>query len=195
MAQDYHDIEYMTCEIIEEYRNWGLEVNTKKTEYMFVGDIQQDLTLENGITINHCQEYKYLGLKITQDGTLDKNIQERCTQGRKAIALLNTILWDQSISKENKHNIYNSIVKSIITYSSEVWPLKEKSENMLRTTEMDFWRRAAGVSRRDKIRNTRILEIMDVKHTIIDDIKTKQLRWFGHVQRMEDERLPKQVLM
>ena len=30
--------------------------------------------------------------------------------------------------------------------------------------------------------------------TIIDDIKTKQLKWYGHVQRMEEDRLPKQVL-
>jgi len=28
---------------------------------------------------------------------------------------------------------------------------------------------------------------------LIDDIKTKQLLWYGHVQRMEEGRLPKEV--
>ena len=28
----------------------------------------------------------------------------------------------------------------------------------------------------------------------LDDIKTKQLRWYGHVQRMEEARLPKEVM-
>jgi hypothetical protein len=62
-------------------------------------------------------------------------------------------LWDQGISKDNKKRIYNTIIKSIVTYSSEIWPLKERSENMLLTTEMDFWRRSAGRSRRERIRN------------------------------------------
>ena len=35
---------------------------------------------------------------------------------------------------------------------------------------------------------------MGVTHTIIDDIKTKQLIWYGHVQRMAENRLPKQIL-
>jgi len=29
---------------------------------------------------------------------------------------------------------------------------------------------------------------------LLDDIKSKQLKWYGHVQRMEEERLPKNVM-
>jgi hypothetical protein len=32
------------------------------------------------------------------------------------------------------------------------------------------------------------------KPTIIDKIRLNILRWFGHVQRMEDNRIPKRVL-
>lgn len=61
--------------------------------------------------------------------------------------MLNGILWDQNISKENKRRIYNTILKSIMTYGSEVWQIKKTTEKMLLTTEIDFWRRAAGISR------------------------------------------------
>lgn len=61
-------------------------------------------------------------------------------------------------------------------------------------TEMDFWHLAAGKSRMERVTNARIREIMDAPHTITDEIRTKQLIWYGHVQRMGDERLPKQVL-
>jgi hypothetical protein len=37
--------------------------------------------------------------------------------------------------------------------------------------------------------------VMNVKTTIVEDIRTNQLRWYGHVVRMERERLPKQVLL
>ena len=30
--------------------------------------------------------------------------------------------------------------------------------------------------------------------SLLDDIKTKQLQWYGNVQRMEEGRLPKEVM-
>jgi len=65
---------------------------------------------------------------------------------------------------------------------------------MLKGTEMDYWRRAADRSRMERIPNERIREIINVKHTIVDDIQDKQLVWFGHVQRMPETRIPKQVI-
>lgn len=194
IAQDHEDLSYMTRKLIEEYTKWGLEVNVTKTECMCIGGTPQNIALEDGGEIKHCEEYKYLGLKITRNGTLDTAIKDRNTQGRKAIAMMNGILWDQTISKTNKQLIYNIILKSIMTYSSEVWQIKQSTEKMLITTEMDFWRRSAGRSRRDRVRNDRIREIMGVRKTITDDIKTKQLIWYGHVQRMTEDRLPKQIL-
>jgi len=59
---------------------------------------------------------------------------------------------------------------------------------------MDFWRRSARISRKDKIRNIIIKQEMNVTRSLLDDIKTKQLQWYGHVQRMEEGRLPKEVM-
>ena len=154
---------------------------------------QQSIELEDGRKILDCEEYKYLGVWLTKDGNLDRAIKDRNVQGRKAIAMLNGVLWDQSISKETKRKIYNVIVKSIVTYGSEVWQLKKRTEDMLRATEMDFWRRSAGISRRERIRNERVREIMGVEKDIVHDIRSKQLVWYGHVRRMADDRLPKQV--
>jgi len=35
---------------------------------------------------------------------------------------------------------------------------------------------------------------MNVARSLLDDIKTKQFQWYGHVQRMEEWRLPKEVM-
>ncbi|PSN37395.1 hypothetical protein C0J52_23846 [Blattella germanica] len=58
---------------------------------------------------------------------------------------------------------------------------------------MDFWRRSARISRRDKIRNTVIRRKMKVKGSLTEDIKTAHLRWFGDVKRMRKDRLPKKI--
>lgn len=197
IAQDVDDLNYMTRKLVEEYAKWGLEVNIQKTQYLCIGGGRQssdpDLTLSSSQSIKQCKAYKYLGLRISEDGVLDESIRERNTLGRRAISMLNGVLWDKNISKENKKRIYNTIVKSIVTYSSEVWPIKAKTEKMLMATEMDFWRRSAGRSRIERIRNERIREIMGVKSNIVNDIRTKQLIWFGHVQRMPDNRIPKKI--
>ena len=44
----------------------------------------------------------YLGVKIVQDESMDKNIEEGNIQGRKATAMFNTFVWDRQIRKENK---------------------------------------------------------------------------------------------
>jgi hypothetical protein len=35
---------------------------------------------------------------------------------------------------------------------------------------------------------------MNVTRSLLDDITTKQLQLYGHVQRMEEGRLPKEVM-
>jgi hypothetical protein len=59
---------------------------------------------------------------------------------------------------------------------------------------MDFWRRSSRVSRKDKVRNTIIKEQMNVTRSVLDDIKTKQLQWYDHVQTMEEVKLTKEVM-
>ncbi|XP_030749353.1 uncharacterized protein LOC115877353, partial [Sitophilus oryzae] len=110
---------------------------------------------------------------ISNDGSLDEEIKCRNNQGRQEIRQLNSILWDKAVSKQNKHKIYNSIIKSII-----VMVVKRASVKL----------------NLDRVRNERIQNIMGVKHRIMEDIKINQLRWYGHVQRMEDSRIPKKIL-
>ena len=92
---------------------------------------------------------------------------------------------------KTKTHIYHAVVRSTITYAAETWCLKAKTVAKLNSTEMEFWRRSARISRKDKIRNTIIKQKMNVARSLLDDIKTQQLKWYGHVQRMEEGRLPK----
>jgi hypothetical protein len=59
---------------------------------------------------------------------------------------------------------------------------------------MDALRRSSRISRKDKIRNTTIRQQIGVEESIIKEIEQKQLTWYGHVQRMAEERLPRIVL-
>jgi hypothetical protein len=68
--------------------------------------------------------------------------------------------------------------------------------NKILFTEMDVIRRSARKSRIERIKIEHIKEIMGVKEKpdFIDIIERKRLHWYGHVKRMQDERLPKFIM-
>jgi hypothetical protein len=121
-------------------------------------------------------------------------MNDRINRGRAAIKKPNSFLWARDVTPKTKTHIYRAIVKGTITYNTETWCLKAKTVAKLKSTEMDSWRRSARISRKDKIRNNIKKQKMNVTRSLLDVIKTKQLQWYGHVQRVEEGTLPKEVM-
>jgi hypothetical protein len=122
---------------------------------MPIRDIPRDLQLEDGKgIINYVNEYTYLGVKITKEGNYEPEINDRINKGRAVITKLNGILWGRNVTPKTKTHVYHTILKSTIPYAAETWCLKAKMLAKLNSTEMDFWRRSARLSRKDKIRKT-----------------------------------------
>jgi hypothetical protein len=59
--------------------------------------------------------------------------------------------------------------------------------------EMDALR-SLRISRKERIRNVTIRQQIRLEETIIKEIEQNQLTWYGHVQKMAEERLPKIAL-
>jgi hypothetical protein len=57
--------------------------------------------------------------------------------------------------------MYQALVQSILLYGAETWTLNTQQTNKLLATEMEFWR-SARKSRKEKVRNVTIREIMEV---------------------------------
>ena len=58
---------------------------------------------------------------------------------------------------------------------------------------MRFLRRIERLTLFDKVRSSEIRQALNVEPVLLR-IERSQLRWFGHVSRMPQERLPKQAL-
>ena len=104
---------------------------------------------------------------------------------------LNGILWSKDIKKERKLNIYNALIKSSLLYGSKTWRLTKNNKRRVEVTEMDALRRSSRILRKDTIRKVNIRQQIGLEETIIQEIKQKQLTWYGHVQRMEKEDCPR----
>jgi uncharacterized protein YdeI (YjbR/CyaY-like superfamily) len=103
--------------------------------------------------------------------------REANKQWNESSGMLNSIPWSSSILGKTKTIIYKSIVESIMLYGSETWTLNRRQQNKLLATEMDYWKRSTRKSRRERIRNTVIREIMEVEKTILERIETFTMVW------------------
>ena len=93
-----------------------------------------------------------------------------------------------------KTTIFRNIVQSVRTYGAEVWDVSAKNKNKLLSTEMDYLRRSCRLRRVDRVRNETIRNMMGVERDIVDKVQRKQLVWYGHTCRMDEERIPNRVL-
>jgi hypothetical protein len=93
-----------------------------------------------------------------------------------------------------KLNIYNALIKSSLLCGSETWRLTENKKRRVKATEMNAPRRSSRISRKGRIRNVTIQQQSGLEEPIIKETEQNQLTWYGHVQRMEEGRLPKRAL-
>ena len=93
--------------------------------------------------------------------------------------MLNDVLWNRQITR--KKQIYNSIVKSTVTYRAETWRFNKNLESILMLMQNGL---SEEISEMFKIRNNVISAKANVKNSVLAYIRYKQLNWYGHVQRM-----------
>jgi hypothetical protein len=87
----------------------------------------------------------------------------------------------------------------MLTYASETSTLTKRDRKQLNIFERKLYRRILGPIYDNEKENWRILTKKEIyaivkKPTITETIRLHRLCWFGHVQRMEENRIPKRVL-
>ena len=76
VASDEMDADYMLRKLIEEYQQWGLNMNSAKTKYLKIGD-EAEYALLKLHEVKRCNEFKYLGTIISEEGTTNHNITQQ----------------------------------------------------------------------------------------------------------------------
>jgi len=71
--------------------------------------------------------------------------------------------------------------------------MTERIRSQVQASEIRFLQRIKGVALFDKVCSSEIRKSLNIEPLLLR-IERSQLRWFDHVDRMPQERLPKQVL-
>ena len=78
-----------------------------------------------------------------------------------------------------------TVIRPVLLYGAECWTVRKKEEQILEKTEMRMLRRIKGVTLRDKVKSVDIRKEPGVT-SIQEKVREMRLRWYGYMQRMEE---------
>jgi hypothetical protein len=131
-------------------------------------------------------QFRYLGTTITNGNPIQEDIK-RLNSGNACYHSVQNLLSSRLLSKNIKIRIYKNIILPVVLYGCESWSLTLKEEHRLRVFENKVLRSIFGAKRDEETGGWRKLHKDNLYSppNIIRMIKSRKMKWAGHVARME----------
>jgi len=132
--------------------------------------------------------------------SIAKEIKSRLRSGSACYHSVQNLFSSRLLSKNSKIKIYRTTILPVVLYGCETWSLTLWEERKLRVFENMVLRRIFG-PRKDEVkgewRRLHNEELNDLypSPNIVRVIKSRRMRWAGHVARMGEERGVYRVLV
>jgi hypothetical protein len=103
------------------------------------------------------------------------------------------LLSSRLLSKNFKIKIYRTIILPVVLHGCETWSLTLRDERRLRVFENRVLRRVFGPKRDEvtgewrKLHNKKLNDLYSIPN-IVGVVKSRRMRWAGHVARMGEDR-------
>ena len=177
--------------------SFGLTVSIKKTEMLRqlapnTARPPPNFTMD-GNALKNVDTFKYLGSCINSVANLDDEVLCRISRASQAFGRLHTRVWhERGISIKTKLSVYRAVVLPSLLYGCETWTCYRRHTKKLDQFHLRCLRKVLRVSWKKHVPNQEILRSAELTG-IEAMLNQAQLRWSGHVTRMDDSRLPKQL--
>nr|VZI18250.1 unnamed protein product [Spirometra erinaceieuropaei] len=178
-------------------KNFGLVMNTQKTAVMH--QLSPNTTTShnalqisvNGTQLQVVENFPYLGSTLTRRTKIDDEVARRVSKATQAFGRLQGTVWNHhGLQLSTKPKMYKAVILPTLLYGAETWIVNTKQARQLNHFHLNCLRRILRLSWQDRIPDTDVLE-QTVILSIYTMMRQLQLRWNGHLVRMDDEGLPK----
>ncbi|KAJ4450199.1 hypothetical protein ANN_01606 [Periplaneta americana] len=152
------------------------------------------------LSFEEVEKFKYLGATVTNINDTREEIKRRINMGNACYYSVEKLLSSSLLSKNLKVRIYKTVIGllPVVNYCCETWTLTLREEHRLRVLENKVLRKIFGADEVTgvwrKLHNAE-LHALYSSPDIIRNIKSRRLRWAGHVARMGESRNAYRVLV
>ena len=145
--------------------------------------------------IEEVKQFKYLGAILTDEVELNAEVDARVNKVSIAFGCLNKLVWYQpAIKHSTMFQLFKAVILSVLLYGCESWAPLNHHIQRLNTFINRCIRTILGLSLFDKLRNTDLRRRANIER-VETILQRRRLRWLGHIERMKNTRLPKQLLV
>jgi hypothetical protein len=132
--------------------------------------------------------FKYLQTTLTNQNDIRDEIKSRLNSGNTCCYSVQNLLSSRLISKNLKIKIYKTVISPVALYGCETWSLTFREEHRLRVFENRVLRKIFGPKSEEdgswrKLHNDELHSLYSSLN-IVRVIKSRRMRWAGHVARM-----------
>jgi hypothetical protein len=193
LSGSIHTIKKNTEVLVGASKEIGLEANAEKIKYMVMSRDQNARQNHNIKTDNkffeRVEQFKYLGTILTHQNSIQEQIKSTLKSGNACYHSVQDLPSSSLLSKNTEIKIYRTIISPFVLYACETWSLTLREEHRLRVFENRVLRRIFGAKRDEVAGECRRLQNEERNDlysspTIIRVIKSRRMRWAGHVARM-----------
>jgi hypothetical protein len=137
-------------------------------------------------------KFKYLGTTLKNQNDIHNEIKSRLNLGNACYYSVQNLLSSHLISKNLKIKIYKTVILPVVLYGCETWSLTSGEEHRLRVFENRVLRKIFGPKKEEdklwrKLHNDKLHSLYSSPN-IVRVIKSRRMRWAGHVACMGEGR-------
>nr|VZI05880.1 unnamed protein product [Spirometra erinaceieuropaei] len=177
--------------------NFGLVINMQKTVAMRQPPHDTSTPPNapqisvNGTQLRVVENFPYLGSTLCHNTKTDDDAAHRISKANQAFGRLQSTVWNRhGLQLSPKLKMYKAVILPTLLYGAETWTVYAKQARRLNHFHLSCLRRIWRLNWLDRIPDTDVLERTGMLSTYTM-LKKMQLRWSGHLVRMDDERLSK----
>jgi hypothetical protein len=134
------------------------------------------------------EEFKYLGTTLQNKNSVQEEITSRLKSGNSCYHSVLNLLSLSTLSKNLKIQIYRTIILPVVLYGCETQSLTLREECRLRVLGRIFGRKSDEVMWEWRKLHNGELNDLYCSPNIVRVIKTRRMRWMGHVTCMGERR-------
>ena len=135
------------------------------------------------------------GCKGAADGGCEKDVVHGMHEGYRAWGALKSVLTNRGLGIKAKTCLYEAVIIPTVLYGAEAWLMRSAEIRKVNVLEMKCFTSLVGVSRMDRVRNEEVRRRAGIERELASRADQSVLRWFGHVEIMDECCMARRVLM